>query len=324
MILGQADHIFCQGVHVLRRKEQAVHLMVYQTGHAAHPGGNGGAVPAGALGQGVGEALGERGQHIHVQGGVEAVGVLDPAGKDHGPRRTELPGKGLHLLPQLAVTGNDKPGLGADLHGFRKAPDQSGHILHGIDAGGDAEDGHAGLRFDSQAPQIGLPVQLRRREIKGDAVEDHKGAVRVEAPLVEHIHRNVGDADPVVHLPQSMPVDLPVGQGGKGPSHIVLPVVAVDGGDRGESQLRPQQAAHQVGLGAVAVDQLKALLPDHGLQLGDSLSQAARNHKGGNAQGLCFLHKGAIRKADQQDLLCFGQPGQQRVDVGFRAAHVAA
>ena len=70
-----------------------------------------------SLGQGIGEGLGEGRQGVDVDGIVEAVGVLHPAGKHVGTGGAALAGQILQHLPLLAVSGDDQADMLGPLAG---------------------------------------------------------------------------------------------------------------------------------------------------------------------------------------------------------------
>ena len=298
--------------------------MVNQRGNAAHPRGDCGAAAACALGQGIGEALGDRGQHVHVDCRIEAVGILHPAGKGDRSGGAELLRQILHLLALLAVAGDDEADLRAGLHRNGEAADQRAHVLDGVDARGDAEHGQPLLRLDADAAQIGAAVEGGRIGADGHAVEDDEGPVRIKAALVEHVHRDVRHADPEVHLAEGLLVDETVGHRGQRPAHVVEPVVAVDGGDRRQTQLLFQHGAHEVCPGAVAVDNLEALFANLPLQTPDCLPEAALHHLGRDAERPGLLHERSVHEADQKHLVGLCQPGEKGVHMCFCSADVAA
>ena len=128
----------------------------------------------------------------------------------------------------------------------------------------------------------------------------------------------------MVQPPQGQLVDGAVGEVGKRPAHIVQAVVAVHGGHRGQIQAALQDRADHIGLRAVAVDDLKALLGDQLFENTDGLRQLARQYPRGDAERLCLFGKGSLGEADEQGLVCVAQALEQGVHVGLCAAHVAA
>ena len=74
----------------------------------------------------------------------------------------------------------------------------------------------------------------------------------------------------------------------------------------------------------MAVDDLKALAPNFLRERADGLSDAAGEYLGVDAKLARLVGKRSVGKADEPDGLRFAQPFQQRQDVRFRAADVAA
>ena len=280
----------------------------------------------GALRQGVGEGLGEGGQGVDIQRGIEAVHTAaDPAGEGDLLFHAQFLCQILQLLPLLAVPGDDQPQPGAGLVSFRKAPDQGGHILDGIQPGGDAHHHTVFLHVGTQSPEIGQPLPLRRRRGEVDAVVDGVEPVGGEAPVDEQVHHGVGHTDAVVQMPERPGIDGPEGEPGEGAAHVVQLVVAVDGGHHRQACGLPQQCADHVGPAAVTVDQLIPSLPDIVRQLPPQVGDvvAAADH-GGDPHGPGLLGKGAVPEADQLGGDGFVQILQQTQHMGLGPAGIAA
>ena len=280
----------------------------------------------GALRQGIGEGLREGGQGVDIQRGIEPIHTAaDPAGEGDLLFHAQFLCQILQLLPLLAVPGDDQPQPGAGLVSFRKAPDQGGHILDGVQPGGDAHH-HAGLvHVGPQTPEIGQPVPLRRRRGEVDAVVDGVEPVGGKAPVDEQVHHGVGHTDAVVQMPERPGIDGPEGETGEGAAHVVQLVVAVDGGHHRQARGLSQQRPDHIGPAAVAVDQLIPSLPDIVRQLppqvGDVVSAA--DH-GGDPHGPGLLGKGAVPEADQLGGDGFVQILQQTQHMGLGPAGIAA
>ena len=281
---------------------------------------------AGALRQGIGEGLREGGQGVDIQRGIEPIHTAaDPAGEGDLLFHAQFLCQILQLLPFLAVPGDDQPQPGAGLVSFRKAPDQGGHILDGVQPGGDAHH-HAGLvHVGPQTPEIGQPVPLRRRRGEVDAVVDGVEPVGGEAPIDEQVHHGVGHTDAVVQMPERPGIDGPEGEPGEGAAHVVQLVVTVDGGHHRQACGLPQQCADHIGPAAVAVDQLIPSLPDVCRQLPPQVGNVvpAADH-GGDAHGPGLLGKGAVPEADQLGGDGFVQILQQTQHMGLGPAGIAA
>ena len=144
IVIAQGGQVLSQGLPVSGGDQEAVDAGVDEVGDAAHGGSHSGQVEPGALRQSVGEGLGQGGEGVDVQGGVEAVHTAaDPAGKGHLLFHAQLPGQVLQLFPLLAVAGDDQTQPGTFAVSGGKAPDEGGHVLDGIEAGGDAH--HHGI-----------------------------------------------------------------------------------------------------------------------------------------------------------------------------------
>ena len=280
----------------------------------------------GTLRQGIGESLREGGQGVDIQRGIEAVHTAaDPAGEGDLLFHTQFLCQSLQLLPFLAVPGDDQPQPGAGLVPLRKAPDQGGHILDGIQTGGDAHHHAVFLHVGPQSPEIGQSVALGRRGGEVDAVVDGEEPVGGEAPIDEQVHHGVGHTDAVVQMPEGPGVDGPEGEPGEGAAHVVQLVVAVDGGHHRQARGAPQQCADHVGPAAVTVDQLIPSLPDVGRQLPPQMGNVvpAADH-GGDPHGPGLLGKGAVPEADQLGGDGFVQILQQTQHMGLGPAGIAA
>ena len=322
----QVCQVPSQGLPIAGLDQVAVDVVIDQIGDAAHGGGHGGQMEPSALGEGVGEGLRQGGEGIDVQGVVEGVhAAADPAGEGHLIRHAQLLGQGPQLLPLRAVSGDDQTQPGTALIGRGKAPDQSGHILDGVEAGGDAHHHAVLVGVHAQAPQIGQPVPLGRGRGEVDAVVDRVKPVCREAPGDQQVHHGVGDADAVVQMPQGPGVDIAKGQTAEGTAHIVQPVVAVDGADHRQSGGSPEKRAHHVGPGAVAVDQLKAAVSDIGRQFSAEPGDVVALHDlRGDAQAPGLLGEGTVPEADQLGRDGLVQVLQQTEHMGLGAAGVAA
>ena len=281
---------------------------------------------AGALRQGIGEGLREGGQGVDIQRGIEAVHTAaDPAGEGDLLFHAQFLCQILQLLPLLAVPGDDQPQPGAGLVSFRKAPDQGGHILDGVQPGGNAHHHAVFVHIGPQAPEVGQPIPLGRGGGKVDAVVDGVEPVGGEAPIDEQVHHGVGHTDAVVQMPERPGIDGPEGETGEGAAHVVQLVVAVDGGHHRQARGLSQQRPDHIGPAAVAVDQLIPSLPDIVRQLppqvGDVVSAA--DH-GGDPHGPGLLGKGAVPEADQLGGDGFVQILQQTQHMGLGPAGIAA
>ena len=280
----------------------------------------------GALRQGIGEGLREGGQGVDIQRGIEPIHTAaDPAGEGDLLFHAQFLCQILQLLPLLAVPGDDQPQPGAGLVSFRKAPDQGGHILDGVQPGGDAHHHAVFLHVGPQSPEIGQPVPLRRRRGEVDAVVDGVEPVGGEAPINEQVHHGVGHTDAVVQMPERPGVDGAEGEPGEGTAHVVQLVVAVDGGHHRQARGLSQQRPDHIGPAAVAVDQLIPSLPDIVRQLPPQMGNVvpAADH-GGDPHGPGLLGKGAVPEADQLGGDGFVQILQQTQHMGLGPAGIAA
>ena len=125
--------------------------------------------------------------------------------------------------------------------------------------------------------------------------------------------------------PDADGVDGAVGQPVERAAQVVQPVVAVDRGHHGHRDLPPQQGPQQIGPGAVAVDNLKALVPDHmgqGVHHGKQI--ALGQHPGIDSHFPGLLGEGSLEEADQPHGLGAAQPLEQAQHMGLGSAHIAA
>ena len=326
VIIAKSCQMLPQSLPVTGGEQVAVDIGVDEVGDAAHGGGDCRQMEPGTLCQGVGEGLGEAGKGVDVQSGVKAVHTAaDPSGEGDLLFHAQLLGECAQLVPFLAVTGDDEAEPSAFLIAGGEAADQSGHILDGIQPGGDAHHHGAFVHVRAQAPQVGQPVALRRRGSEVDAVVDGVEPVRREAPGDEQIHHGVRDTDAVVQTPQGPGIDAAEGQAAEGAAHVVQLVVAVDGGDYRQSRGRAQQSPHHVGSGAVAVDDLVAAGLDVVCQFPPQPGDIVAAHDfGGNAHAPGLLGKGAVPEADELGGNGLVKVLQQAQNMGLGAAGVAA
>ena len=111
----------------------------------------------------------------------------------------------------------------------------------------------------------------------------------------------------------------------QGAAHIVQLVITVNGTDYRQSRGAPQQGAHHVGAGAVAVDDLVATLLDIGGQLPTEPGNVVAAHDlRGDAHAAGLLCKGTVPEADHLGGDGLVQILQQTQYVGLGAAGVAA
>ena len=324
-VLGQGDEMPSQSVRIPRREEEAVGAVVDEVGHAADLTAHGGQPGACPFGQGVGEGLGDGGQGVDVQGIVEGIGVVDPPGKADLVGNAQIGGQLLEVGHLLPVARDEQAQLGRGLVGLGKAADQGRDVLDGVQPGGDAGDDAVCVRLQPDGAEIVFPAHGGGAGGEVQAVVNGKELFRVELPLDEQVDHGVGDADAIVQLPQGQGIDGPVGQAGEGTAQIVQPIVAVDGGHGGQAGLFGQEGRHHVAAGAVAVDEVKVLVPDHLgqlLQVGEKVSTG--EDLGVDAQGAGLLDKGAFGETDHFYLNAGGQTSQEGMDVGLCPARIAA
>ena len=126
-------------------------------------------------------------------------------------------------------------------------------------------------------------------------------------------------------MPQSDFVDRAVAERSERASHVVQTIIAVDGGNDGNSRAAAQQHSHQVGARTVAVDDLIAVVADHGEDPAAHGKQRAVAQDGGrNPKPPRLLRKRTLCKADQMHIFRFVQTCQQGQHVRFRAADIPA
>ena len=324
-ICRQREHVGRERGDILWLEQQAVFAVVDEVGHAANVRGDGRAVHARALRQGIGEGLGQRREHIDIQCLIEAVDVLEPAGEEYRALRTQLLGQRADLFGLLAVARNDKADVRRLLHGRGKGAHERRHILDGGDAGGNAEHDGFVRRRQADAAQPLIPRDGLERRGEVDAVIQRENALRVEPARNKELAHAVRNADPRVKAAQRDLVDVAVGQRGQRAAEIVEPVVAVDGGDDGDARLPLHERTDHVRAGAVAVQQLAVVVPDDGKDaLAHRHGVAAFNDGRRDAETAGLLGERSLHKADQVDILRAVQALQQGKNVRFRAADVAA
>ena len=299
LVPGQGQQVLGQLLLVAGLENQPVHAVVDEHRHAPHPGGDGGPVHPGALGQGVGEGLRNGGEQVDVNGVVEGVHVVEPPGKAHLPREPQLFGHGLQLLAVLAVAADEQleAGLGAgDFHG----PQQGGHVLYRGEPHRDARDDFPGLPLHAHAFEEFLLGHRLDGRLKVDAVVDGVNAVRGEIPLDEDVRHGVRHADVEVHPPQGHHVGGAVREPRHRPAQVVQAVVAVHRGDHRGPQVLFNQVAHQVAPGAVAVDDVHLLPGQAALQLPQAHHRVAGlYHLNGDAHFRRVLGEIPLAEAEQ-------------------------
>ena len=259
LVPRQGEELLGQLPVVPGLEDEPVDPVVDEHRHAPHVGGDGGPVHPGALGQGVGEGLGDGGQQVDVDGVVKGVDVVDPPGKVDFAGKPQVPCHGLQLLPVLPVPADEQlqPGVfpAGDLHGFQ----QGGHVLYRGEPHRDAGDHVPFLPLHAHAFQeflLGRGVDGGR---KVDAVIQGVDPVRREPPLDEDVCHGVRHADVVVDPPQGHHVGGAVGEPGHRAAQVVQAVVAVHRGDHRRPQVLFDEIAHQVAPGPVAVDDVHVL-----------------------------------------------------------------
>ena len=108
-------------------------------------------------------------------------------------------------------------------------------------------------------------------------------------------------------------------------AEIIQLIVAVDGGDHRGMAEELDQKARNVGLGAVAMDDLRLFPPDLSDQAVIIIgNEPGKKGGGADAGSLGRLRKIAGAQADQLQVVLLLQPGAESKDMGLRAAAVAA
>ena len=169
------------------------------------------------------------------------------------------------------------------------------------------------------SPHRGVDVR------KIHAVVDDKRSPGVHPGLHHHIPQLPGDANPIIQLPQRRPIGSAISQIAQGAAQVIQLGITVDRGDHRRLDPLFQQIPHEIGPGAVAMDDLEVLRPDQLLQAAnDPGNVPTGQHLGGNAHFPGLLGKGPLHKADQQHPMGLIQALQQGQHMGFRAAYITA
>ena len=241
-----------------------------------------------------------------------------------GPGRTKLRSQRLDLLLLVADAGDQQPGLGTRGHGLCKGLDQGGHVLHRVDPGGDAVDDVLLIPVKAQLSQVFLTGLVGKLFGEADAVVDDLHPAAVVAPALHALFHVVAHRHPAVTPPQGHPVQKTDGVIGSRAAHVVQTGVRMDGGNNGAAGLAHEHG-HHIGLGAVAVENVVALVFQVFFQLPGDVEQAPLFQDPGIDAALPgLLGKGTLHEADQLHLVSLAQLLQQADDVGLGTAHVAA
>ena len=322
-ICRQREHVGRERGDILRLEQQAVFAVVDEVGHAANVRGDGRAVHARALRQGIGEGLGQRREHIDIQCLIEAVNVLEPAGEEYRALRTQLLGQRADLFGLFTVARNDKADVRRLLHGRGKGAHERRHILDGGDAGGNAEHDGFVRRRQADAAQPLIPRDGLERGGEVDAVIQRENALRVEPARNKELAHAVRNADPRVKAAQRDLVDVAVGQRGQRAAEIVEPVVAVHGADDRHVHARLEHGAHDVGHGAVAVHEVVLPRADQLFERGEVRQKASVEHHRRDAERGRAVGKITAAEAHELHIDDLTEIFQQGVDMRPGAAGVA-
>ena len=243
-VRGQLREPGGQGLVVSGAEEVAGLAVLYELWYPADGGSHGGQTEGGALRQRVGEGLREGTERVYVEGGVELLHIIQPAGEADGVTRAELFGQAQKVGALRTLARDDELELRVLPPGKCKASHERGQVLHGVQPCGRAY--HDVARADLCADPLaeGGPVQALGLAGEVQAVVDCKGGLTREAAGDEQLTHGVRDADVVFDPPQGQDVQHAVGGPGEGAAHIVQPVVAVHGADD-----RPAAARAQDGPG---------------------------------------------------------------------------
>ena len=161
-----------------------------------------------------------------------------------------------------SVPGDEQPQLRLLLPGQGKAPNQGGDILDRVEPGGDARNNAVLRPVQTQLLQIRAPAHGGGTGGEIQTVVNGKELVRVKFAGDEQVRHGIGHANAVVQHTQGQGVDGAVGDAGEGTAQVVQAVVGVDGGDHGQAGGAPQQSAHHIAPGPMAVENFKALGAD--------------------------------------------------------------
>ena len=177
-------------------------------------------------------------------------------------------GQGLQPFFLRPVPRDEEADIRGLLPGGGEAPHQGLDILHRVQPGGDAHIDRSRLIRHPVGPEEFPPGHRLPGPVEIHAVVDGVDPVRLgHAPLNEQGAHGIAHPDEIIHVPEGHEVQLAEGHGRQGAAHIVQLPVAVDRGDQGQAGGPLQEPGHKVAPAAVAVDQVEALLPDHGPEL---------------------------------------------------------
>ena len=326
VVIADGSQMAAQRFPVTGLEQEAVYILIDQIGNTADRCCHGSQVEPCAFGQGIGESLGQGGQSVDVQSGIETVHAAgNPAGKRDLLFHAQFFGEGFQFLAFLAVTGNYQTQTAAVLITGSKTTHQRGHILDRIQASGNTNYHAVFVHIGTQCTQIFQTVTLRGSGGEINAVVDCVEPIRREAALDQQIHHGIRNADPVVQMTQGPGIDVAERQAAERAAHVVQLIIAVHGANNGEAGCAAQQSTHHVGTGAVAVDDLIVSLFDICGQLTAQAGNVIAPHDlGRDAHAAGFLGEGTVAETDHLGSNGFVQILQQAQHMGFCAAGVTA
>ena len=163
----------------------------YELRYAPDAGGDRGQAVRRALGDGVGEGLGQAREGVDIYGAVEFVHVVEPAAERQGVGHAQLFGKSGEVRALRALSGDDEPEVRGALARLGHGAHQGGQVLDRVEPGGRADNDVAGLN-------PGADALIKRRAVsRGYAAAEvysviyGEGVVAAEAALDEQAAHRV-------------------------------------------------------------------------------------------------------------------------------------
>ena len=314
-----------EALHVAGLDEKTRDLVFNDRRHAADVRRHRGEVRPRALGQRIGEALGEGGERVDVQRAVKPVEIRHPAEEEDAVLQPELLDERFELLALHALARDGQTETRAFPARLGERAQQRRNVLHRVETRRDARDHVVRVHGIAEGGEVFRAVRLRHGVAEVETVINGKEIVRLEAAVDQPLAQRVGHAHAVVEPAQGDLIRDAVGRGGKGTVQIVQAIVAVHGRDHRHVETPPQDRAHEVRLRAVAVHHVVAALADRAAQLADAADKAVFQHPGRDAELARPVGKGAGDEADELHLHALVQQiAQQGVDMRSCAAGVAA
>ena len=321
---GQCSERLAQCIRIPGHEQISGLAVLDELGDTADIGTDGCQFRPGAFGNGIGESLGETGQRVDVQCTVKLGHVIHPSGEKYLIPDPQCGGQSLQRLQLCAVTGDHQFEIRAGSAGLRNRTDQRGNVLDGIQTCGDAGNDIVFPEGTADALKIGAAVRPGNGNGKVDAVIYGEHVVGPEPPLDEGALHLIGHADQIIHLTDCPGIELSVSESGTGTAHIIQPVIAVDGTDHRQIEMAFQDRGHEIGTGAVTMDQIVGTLFDPMFDFIHADGKTVFQYGYRDTHGDGFPGKGSLHETDQicRDLLI--ETCQQGKYMSFGASGVSA